>query len=126
LGELFSTFSWGEARQPESVVGGRCQYRQYRGTAEIVSVRRIGETEKGPGEYRVEFVFHSQEEITESFAQVVGTIFPLELNGRDPDELFIEQHGIKTGRNIKCVLKVIVRGTCTPLMFEFPWNGRSE
>jgi hypothetical protein len=32
----------------------------------------------------------------------------------------IEKFDIRPGKRIGCTLKVITRGTCTPILFEFP------
>ena len=127
VGGFFPSLIHGEVRQPEPVVGGRCEYRQYRGMAEIVSISPTSDAGSGADQFTIQFVFHSQGEIAEPFARTSGKIFPLEKDGGgNPNRLFIEQHDIRVGRRIDCVLRVIVRGTCTPVMFRFPWNDGAE
>jgi hypothetical protein len=108
------------------IVGGSCEYKHYKGTAEVVSVTLIGSGEETlQDEYEVKCVFHPREEIKEQFAQATTKEFLLfGHNGQNPRRHFIEQHGIRVGKQIECVLKVIIRGTCTPVMFEFPWADK--
>ena len=118
----------GAAKQPPPMVGGRCEYKHYRGAAEIVSVTRISSAEEGlQGEYEVGFLFHPQQEIEEQFVQATTKVFRLFTDsGANPGRLFIERHDIRVGKRIDCLLNVIIRGTCTPVMFEFPWTGSRE
>jgi hypothetical protein len=37
-----------------------------------------------------------------------------------PDRAVIEKFDIRPGKRLGCVLKVITRGTCTPILFDFP------
>jgi hypothetical protein len=37
-----------------------------------------------------------------------------------PDKAFIEKFDIRPGMRLGCTLKVITRGTCTPILFDFP------
>jgi hypothetical protein len=122
---IFSACSETGATTPQ-LVGGPCDYKRYAGTAEIVSVTKIGEgQEKSQDEYDVKFLFHPRDEITEPFAQVTGREFPLLTERGSPLQgHFIEEYDIGVGRQIECNLMVIIRGACTPVMFEFPWTGR--
>jgi hypothetical protein len=122
---IFASWSKTGATPPE-LVGGPCDYKRYAGLAEIVSVTRIGEAQgKSQDEYDVKFLFHPRDEITESFAQVTGRELPLLTErGSHLQGHFIEEYDIRVGRQIECNLMVIIRGACTPVMFEFPWTGR--
>jgi len=106
-----------EGAQEKFVVGGSCQYKKYKGRAEIISI-----TKKGvPDSYEVKFSFHSDQEIKETFAQTKGREFPLMLsNFSHPGPKFLEKYGIEVGRVFDCYLNVITKGTCTPIIFEFP------
>ena len=106
------------------VVGGPCEYRQYKGRAMIVSVRKK-EMCKNYGEpsvkYEVKYSFFSEEEIEETYGQVEGREYILMLtNSRYPGPEFLEKYGIEAGKSFECYLKVITRGTCTPVLFDFP------
>jgi len=41
-------------------------------------------------------------------------------NSGYPGPKFLEKYGIEAGKSFECHLKVIVKGTCTPILFEFP------
>ena len=107
-------------------VGGPCAYKQYQGDAEIVSVTPA----KGmTGEYEIRFSFHPQEKIQEEFARVEGKQWVLVRNDSSfPKKDFLQQYDIKKGNRFPCYMKVIIRGTCTPVLFDFPTirNGRAQ
>jgi hypothetical protein len=111
-----------EIRREEPRAGGPCEYHRYAGQAEITSVRRIaGPQDQGGEKYEVKFSFTPKEEIKESFARVEGKEFLLEINYTTSlSREFIEQHKIRPGSLIDGCLKAIVKGTCTPTLFEFP------
>jgi hypothetical protein len=109
-------------KREEPRVGGPCEYHRYQGRAEIVSLRKIVDPRNQPGEkYEVRFRFIPGREIKESFVQVEGREFLLEIN-QSPylSQEFIEEHGIQTGSVFDGYLQAIVKGTCTPVIFEFP------
>ncbi len=102
--------------------GGPCEYHRYEGRVEITSLRKIADPQNQAGEkHEVRFRFIPNEEIKESFVQVEGREFLLEIN-RSPhlSSNFIEQHGIQIGRTFHGYFLAITRGTCTPILFEFP------
>jgi hypothetical protein len=99
-------------------VGGTCIYKQYKGDAEIVSVTQ---RQGVPGEYEIKFSFHPQETIQEEFARVEGRQWLIvQQDSSYPKEDFLTQYGIKVGKCLPCYLKVITKGTCTPVLFDFP------
>ncbi|MDH5767867.1 MAG: hypothetical protein OEZ31_02750 [Nitrospirota bacterium] len=101
----------------ERVIGGPCEYTQYKGHAKIVSITKINEHER----YEVKFLFVPDQEIKESYAQTEGKEFLLMLrNFSYPGPQFLEKYGIGVGKVFDCYLKVIIKGTCTPMLFEFP------
>jgi len=110
------------------LVGGQCEYQRYEGRAEITSLRKTVDHQNQADErYEVKFRFFPDRMIKESFAQVEGREFQLEIN-RSPDISLgqIKKYGIQTGRFFDCTLKVITRGTCTPVLFEFPSLSSEE
>lgn len=115
----------GAAAQRPQKVGGKCEYKRYMGTAKIVSVTLIGSGEERlQDEYEVKWLFHPREKIEESFVPAPDKELRLYVdNDANPRRLFIEQHDIKVGKQIECALEVITRGTCTPVIFKFPWTG---
>ena len=111
-----------DERKEGDHVGGLCEYHRYEGRAEVISLQKITDSRNQSGEtYEVRFRFIPIQEIKESFVQVEGREFLLEMN-RSPylTPGFIEGHGIQTGTVFDGYLRVITRGTCTPLLFEFP------
>jgi len=109
-------------------VGGECQYHQYEGRAKIVSITKKSEIEKSSEErYEIKFLFYPNQEIKESFAKVEGREFPLLINHNSyPGRKFLEKYDIKVGKVFDCILKVIRKGTCTPILFEFPFISPIE
>jgi len=117
---LVSLSSCGVAASSSSSprVGGLCVYKQYKGDAEIVSVTQRQESS---GDYEIKFSFHPQETIQEEFARVEGRQWLLvQKDSSYLQEDFLTQYGIKVGKRLPCYLKVITKGTCTPVLFEFP------
>jgi len=107
-------------------VGGPCTYKQYKGEAEIVSVKLLQRT---TGEYEIRFSFHPQETIQEEFARVEGKQWVLVREDSSfPKKDFLQQYDIKTGKRFSCYMNVITRGTCAPVLFDFPSirNGRAQ
>ncbi len=106
----------------ERIVGGDCQYKQYQGRAEVVSITPIGRPAGYSSDrYEVRFRFTPDQKIEEPFAQTEGREFLLLLNHNYyPGLNFLEKYDIKVGKVLDCTLKVIVRGTCTPMLFDFP------
>ena len=107
------------------VVGGPCAYKTYPGSAEIVSVQKIKRLNSNgnPGDdgYDVRFVFHAETAPEETYAQVKEKIHRLLLtNGSHPGKGFLKKYGIETDKVFSCRLEVIAKGTCTPVIFNFP------
>jgi len=105
----------------EPIVGGECQYKQYQGHAEVVSVNPMGRPAGYSSDrYEVKFRFTPDKKIEEPIAQTEGREFLLLLNQiYYPGLNFIEKYDINPGKVLDCNLKVIVRGTCTPVLFDF-------
>ena len=116
----------GEEMRTQRVVGGLCEYKSYRGIATITSVRETKENQESRGGpscqgHEVRFSFSSDEKIEESYGNVEGKEYTLKLeNSWNPGAKFLKKYGIESGRNFECYLKVITRGTCTPVLFDFP------
>lgn len=99
-------------------VGGPCTYKQYKGEAEIVSVTP---RQAVSGEYEIKFSFHPQEVIQEDFARGEGKQwFVVQKDSSYPQDDFLTKYGIKAGKRLPCFMKVITKGTCTPVIFDFP------
>jgi hypothetical protein len=103
------------------LVGGPCRYSSHPGKARVVSVVPQVD-DQGQQRYDVKFEFLTREQIAESFAQPEGRTFPLLVNGSRPDRAFLTKHKIRRGRVLPCTMKVIVKGTCSPVVFEFAFD----
>jgi hypothetical protein len=109
--------------QQESMVGGSCEYRSYPGQAEIVSVAPMEAATAAAGSrYDVKFRFIPDGPVEESLgkAALERTFSLLPDREMPPDRAYIEKFDIRPGTRIGCTLKVITRGTCTPILFDFP------
>lgn len=114
---VLMSVSCAETKAPEvrRVVGGPCSYESYPGKAEVVSIK------KSDDGYDVKFVFHSEKVPPETYAGVEGKTHRLLLiEGSHPTLGFLKKYGIETGKVLPCNLDVIVKGTCTPVVFKFP------
>lgn len=99
-------------------VGGPCEYKKYKGKAEIVSITQRPDAS---GEYEVKFSFHPEEQIQEAFAKVDGKKWSLLPDGSPHlDADFLRKYGVEAGKSFDCYMDVITKGTCTPVRFEFP------
>ena len=107
------------------MVGGPCQYREYPGRAVILSVQKQeGRTQAGApaaDAYEVKFSFTPDKKIEEGWVQIEGKEHLLLLtNSSLPGPGFLKKYGIERGKGFDCNMKVITKGTCTPVLFEFP------
>ncbi len=106
----------------ERLVGGQCEYKQYKGYAKIISITKKSDFDSYSHErYEVKFLFIPEQEIKEKYVQTEGKEFLLLLsNSSYPGQKFLEKYGIEIGKVFDCYIKVIIKGTCTPILFEFP------
>lgn len=103
-------------------LGGPCDYKSYPGEVTIFS---ITEAQRGGGDrvqrFQVKFGFKPQGDIDEPFAQMEERIFNLYGNNfQYPDREFLKAHDIRVGAVLDGSVQVIVKGACTPLVFDFP------
>jgi hypothetical protein len=104
-------------------VGGPCEYRSYPGQAEIVSVAPVEASPAAAGgRYDVKFRFIPEGPVEDPLgkAALQRTFSLLPDREMPPDRAFIEKFDIRPGKRLGCTLKVIMRGTCTPILFDFP------
>jgi hypothetical protein len=108
-------------------VGGTCEYKDYEGFAKIVSVQKAdlgnaAESRKLPTDsYKVTYTFHPDMKIQEPFVHLEARNFILLMpDSTYPDALIIQKNNIVSGKKLNCVLKVITKGACTPMIFIFP------
>ena len=112
-------------------VGGPCTYASYGGTARIIRIAKSDASRNqaglagGPGYegYEIWFRFAPEEGVTigEWPAQAIGQERLLTLqNGWYPGPRFLKKYELVEGGEYPCTLKVIEKGTCTPIIFDFP------
>ena len=102
--------------------GGPCEYKQYKGRAKIISIKPKRENSGYTHEiFEVKFSYTPDRKVDEAFAQTKGKQFELQLtNSWYPGPKFLKKYGIAVGKEFDCYMKVITKGTCTPVIFEFP------
>lgn len=103
-------------------VGGPCQYKNYPGQATILSITSSKAVDSDRiKRFDVKFSFSPQEKISESFARVEGKTYNLYGNNwQYPDQEFLRVNNIGVGKILDGSLRVIISGTCTPVLFDFP------
>ena len=119
---LFVLFILFACARPEHLVGGPCQYKSYPGRATILSIKEspIGNADHVK-RFDVKFSFVPREKIAESLARTEGKTFNLYGNNwQYPDREFLTTRDIHVGMVLDGSLQVIVSGTCTPVLFDFP------
>ncbi len=103
----------------ERKTGGACDYKKYEGHALVTSVTPVTSPE-GKERYEVKFRFYPDDEIQEPFAQTEGKEFLLKVKGGNPSAEVLKRYRLKVDRILHGSLKVIIKGTCTPTLFDFP------
>ncbi len=113
----------GEAPPPEpTMVGGPCSYRDYPGRARVTSVSPAPRRDQ-QGLYQVRFTFRPDRPLDEKWGRLQGREFLMTLKGgRLPDRDFLRRHGIEPEAEIRCTLSLITKGTCTPWIFQWPFD----
>ena len=109
------------ARGP--IVGGPCEYSDYPGQAEIVSVAPMQAPDPAAGgRFDVKFRFIPDGDVREPLGKsaLKRTFSLLPEREMPPDRAFVETFDIGPGKRLGCTLRVITRGTCTPILFDFP------
>jgi hypothetical protein len=106
----------------DHLVGGRCEYKTYEGHAEIISITKKTEPNRYSKErYEVKFSFTPKREINEKYAKTEGREFLLLLNDSSyPGPKFLKKYDLQVGKVFRCDLQVIIKGTCSPLVFKIP------
>jgi len=118
------------------IVGGPCSYDQIRGNCKIVSVAKTSvskqqaEISGGPGYegFEVKFTFSPENE-----ADLKGQEFVLNkenllmlTNSWYPGPEYLAKYNIKEQAVFACGLDLIVRGTCTPIIYKFDSIDRTD
>jgi hypothetical protein len=123
LSFVFFGCAWAQPEyQAHPTVGGPCQYQSYPGQATIISIAESKDHDQSEtAKVEVKFSFTPGQKIAERFARVEGMTFNLYgKNFQYPDRQFLTRNNIHVGTVLEGYLQVIVSGTCTPMLFEFP------
>lgn len=114
---------------PGSLVGGRCEYADYRGTATLVCVEKTAESSAqaklsgsaGYEGYEVHFTFKSDQPLSDEQARKAQEnehLFQL-ANSWYVGAEYLAKYKLVQGAQLPCTMRVITKGTCTPLLFVF-------
>ena len=123
LAVLLITASIVYAQGSQQIVGGKCEYDKTKGTCEITSVTKTEESIAqaavggGPGYEgcKVKFKFKPQGK------DLLDKEYTMRLtNSWYPGDKFLEKYKIAEGKIFNCTMCTIKKGTCTPVVFEFP------
>lgn len=120
---IFWGCAWaGPEDQGRPIVGGPCRYKSYPGQATIISITESKDhSQSETAKLEVKFSFTPGQKIEERFARVEGRTFNLYgKNFQYPDRQFLTKNNIHAGTILEGYLQVIMSGTCTPMLFEFP------
>ncbi len=118
-----------ESSKTPLILGGKCFYNDYPGKALITSIQMTDKSKAqatasgGPGYqgYEIYFKFMTNEKVKEDWAKNTldkERLFLL-VNSWYPGKEFIKKYDIKVNKKFDCILKVINKGTCTPIIFDF-------
>lgn len=115
----------------KSLSTGPCTYKHYSGQAKIVSIEKSGapKTTGGPSyqQYEVRFLFTTGETLDHAYAHLENQQQSLTLtNSWHPGPEFLRKYGIEVGKSFDCTLGIIQKGTCSPVVFDFPGIDRSD
>ena len=111
------------------IIGGSCVYNDYPGKAVITSIQMTDKSKAqattlgGPGYsgYEIYFKFMTDKQIKEDWPR--STLdkerLLLLVNSWYPGKEFIKKYNIEMNKEFDCTLKIITKGTCTPMIFEF-------
>lgn len=99
------------------LVGGPCRYDDVPGQATIVAVT----PQETGNRLDVAFTFTPQKPLTNEPLYEPAKIRHLTLTGgQAPGPRFVRKYGIRPGRTVPCRMRLIRKGTCTPVLFAFP------
>ena len=108
-------------------VGGECKYKYIPGIAEIVSISQPDKGENNCLNDPVKITFKFSPNASNVPEQYLypnwsdeNQIFTIS-DGKNPPRQCVIDEGLTVGSQHECVRKEIVKGTCTPVIFHFPF-----
>jgi len=110
--------------------GGPCEYQSYPGKATIAvsKPRPLAPGEQNPGyqPYTVTFTFAPGGPVPRGLYEPDRQYRLTLTDGSDPGPEFVAKYSLKPGHSRDCLLQVIKKGTCTPVIFFFPGLDSSD
>lgn len=118
-----------DAESSEPLVGGGCEYTSHKGIATIVRVEQTAASKAqatvaggaGYAGYEVWFTFQTDSRFDQGW--VTKALAKEHLLTMDNSwyvgEGFMEEYGIAPNARLACTVRVMTKGTCTPLIFAF-------
>ena len=107
-------------------VGGGCEYIKYEGIAKIKSIYTVPSDEYNcpnePKKIKFEFTPNNISDRDQyKYTNYNDSANYMRINaGMNPSQLWIDNNKIEIGKEYKCFRTEIKKGTCTPVVFEFP------
>ena len=118
--------------QEGRLIGGPCSYDKIQGSCQITSVAKTDESihqaqvSGGPG-YEGNVIKYKFTPLDANQEYEKNKEYLLTLtNSWYPGDKFLDKYSIQEGKTFKCVMGRIVKGTCTPVVFEFPDINTSD
>ncbi len=106
----------------KDIVGGRCEYKEIKGTAAITSIVKA---DSGDNNSQVTVFFDFVPDDPDAvnnyrFHNVPDKDQELRVGGGvNPAKSYMDLKGITAGSSYKCKRMEITKGTCTPVIFDF-------
>lgn len=111
------------------LVGGRCEYADYAGIATISRVEKTADSlaqikiagGAGYEGYEVRFTFKSDQHLPDEWRQrALESEHSFQLaNSWYVGPEYLAKYKIEPGATFPCTLRIITKGTCTPMLFAF-------
>jgi len=99
------------------LVGGPCRYDDIAGQATIVAVT----PQETGNRLDVTFTFRPNTPLVSEPLYEPAKVWHLTLvSGQAPGPRFVKRYGIRPGRVLPGRMRLIRKGTCTPVLFAFP------
>ena len=106
--------------------GGNCEYNQFEGSAKIISIKDAPKSDYNCPENPKLVIFeftpaNLSDRSKYSFKNFSDNSVQMKINdGANPSLAWIKKNKIEAGKKYRCVRTELTKGTCTPVIFEFP------
>lgn len=120
-------------KDTQKMVGGPCQYQTFKGKCRITAIDKTDSSRKqaniargpGYGGYEIRFRFIPVQPLEGDNIQWVKADIAnkryllLLANSWYPGQAYIQKYGLRAEMSFGCDLKILTKGTCTPMGFIF-------